>query len=81
MVALNQDLVISGLMMVSLLFYYLDNHQEIPIVRLVLLFGARALTSIENDWAKDPESVVLVKDAGDCEPACIALQNDCFLPV
>jgi hypothetical protein len=81
MVALDQDLVISGLKMVSLLFYYLDNRQEIPIVRLVLVFGARALSSIEIDWANNPESVVLVKDAGDCKPACIALRNDWFLPV
>jgi len=81
MVARDQDLVISALEIVSPLFHCLDNHQELPIVCVVVLFGGRAFSSVEIDWAKNPESVIVVKDAGDCEAACIGLQNDRFLRV
>jgi len=81
MVALDQDLVISALEVVSPLFHCLDNRQELPIVRVVVLFNAGELLRVEIDWAKNPESVVLVKDAGDWEAACIGLQNDRFLQV
>jgi hypothetical protein len=78
MVALDQDLVISALEIVSPLFHCLDNRQELPIVRVVVLFGERAFSRVKIDWAKNPESVVLVEDAGDCEACCIGLQNDRF---
>jgi len=81
MVALDQDLVIGALEIVSPLFHCLDNRQELPIVRVVVLFGGRAFSRVVIDWAKNPESVVLVEDAGDCEAACIGLQNDRFLRV
>jgi len=81
MVALDQYLVISALGIVSPLCHYLDNRQELPIVRVVVLFGGRACARIEIEWAKNPESVVLVEDEGDCEAACIGLQNDRFLRV
>jgi hypothetical protein len=81
MVALDQDLVISAVEIVSPLFHCLDNRQELPIVRVVVLFAGTAFSRVEIDCAKNPESVVLVEDAGDCEAACIGLQNDRFLPV
>jgi len=81
MVALNQDLLISALEIVSPLFHCLDNRQELPIVCVVVLFGRRAFSRVEIDCAKNHEYVVLVKDAGDCETACIGLQNDQFLRV
>jgi len=81
MVALDQDLVISALEIVSPLFHCLKNRQELPIIRVIVLFGRRAFSRVEIDWAKNPESVVLVEDAGDCEAACIGLQNDQFLRV
>ena len=80
-VTLDQDLVIGALEIVSPLLYCLDNHQELPILRVVVLFGRRAFSRVEIDWAKNPESVVLVKDAGDCKAACIGLQNHRFLRV
>jgi hypothetical protein len=73
--------VISALEIVSPLLHCLGNCQELPIVRVVVLFGARAFSRVEIDWAKNPESLVLVGDAGDCEAACIRLQNDRFLLV
>jgi hypothetical protein len=79
MVALDQDLVISALEIVSPLFHCLDNRQQLPSVCVIVLFGGRALSRVEIDWAKNPESVVLVDDAGDCEAASIGLQNDRFL--
>jgi len=81
MVALDQDLVISVLEIVSRLFHCLENRQELLIVRVVVLFGPGASFRLEIDWAKKPESVVLVEDAGDYEAACIGLQNDRFLRV
>jgi len=77
-VTLDQDLVIGALKIVSPLFHYLDNRQELPIVRVVVLFGGGAFSRVEIDWAKNPEFVLLVEDAGDCEAACIGLQNDRF---
>ena len=81
MVALDQDLVISALEIVSPLFHCLDNRQELPIVRVVVLSGRRSFSRGEIDWAKNPESVVLVEDASDCEAACSGLQNDQYLQV
>ena len=79
MVALDQDLVISALEIVSPLFCCLHNRQELPIVRVVVLFGGRAFSRVEIDWAKNPKSVLLVEAGSDCEVACIGLQNDWFL--
>jgi len=80
-VALDQDLVIGALEVVSPLFHCLDNRQELPIVRVIVLFGKRAFSRVEIDWAKNPESVVQVKNAGDCEATCIGQQDDRFLQV
>jgi hypothetical protein len=79
MVALDQNLVVGALEIVSPLFHCLDNCQELPIVHVVGLFGGTVFSRVEIDWAKNPKSVVLVKDAGECEAACIGLQNDRFL--
>jgi len=70
-VALDQDLVIGALEIVSPSFHCLDNRQELPIVRVVGLFGGRAFSRVEVDWVKNPESVVLVRDAGDWQATCI----------
>jgi hypothetical protein len=78
-VALDQDLVIGALEIVSPLFQCLDNCEDLPIVSVVVLFSGRVFSRVEIDWAKNPKSVVLVKDAGDCTAACIGLQNDRFL--
>jgi len=80
-VTLDQDLVIGALEMVSPLFHCIDNRQELPIIRVVVLLGAGAFSRVEIDWVKNPESVILVEDAGDCEAACVGLQNDRFLRV
>ena len=60
----------------SPLYHCPDNRQELRIVRVVVLFGGRAFSGVESDWANNPESVVLVKDDHDSEAACIGLQND-----
>jgi hypothetical protein len=80
-VALDQDLVIATLDIVPPLFHCLDNRQELPIVHVLVPFGGREFSRQEADWAENSESVVMVKDAGDCEAACIGLQNDQFLRV
>jgi hypothetical protein len=81
MVALDQNLGISALEIVSPLFHCLNNRQELSIVRVVVLFSRGAFWRVEIDWAKHPESVVLVEDAGNCEATCIGQQNDQFLRV
>jgi len=80
-VTLDQDLVIGALEIVSPVFHCVDNRQVLPIVPVVVLFGGGAFSRVEIDWAKNPNSVVHVEDAGDCEAACIGLQNAPFLPV
>ena len=75
-VTLDQDLLIGALEIVSPLFHFLQNGQELPMVQVIVLFGGGAFPRVKIDWAKNPESIVLVKDAGDCEAACIGLQND-----
>ena len=65
MVALDQDVVIGALEIVSPLCHCLNDRPELPIVSDVVLFTRRAFSRVEIDWAKNPESVVVVKDAGD----------------
>ena len=72
-VSLDHDLAISALEIVSQLFHCHDNRQELPMVHVVVLFSGRAFLGVEIDWAKNPESFVLVVDAGNCEAACIGL--------
>jgi hypothetical protein len=72
-VALDQDLVISALEMLSPFCHCLDNHQEPHMVHVVVLFGGRAFSGVEIDWAKNPRLVVLFEDAGECEAACIGV--------
>ena len=43
------------------------------VVRVVVLFGGSAFARVKGGWPEDPETVVLVEDAGDREPACIRL--------
>jgi hypothetical protein len=81
MVALDQDIVISTLDIVSPLFHCLDNLQELPIVHVVVLFSGQVLPGVDIDWAKNPDSVILVNDIGDCEAACSGLQIDRFFRV
>jgi len=81
MVALDQDLVISALEIVSPLFHCVDDCQELPNVRVVVSFAGRAFSRVEIDLAKNPKFVILVEDAGDCQAAYIGLQNDRFLRV
>ena len=70
-VALDEDLVMGAIEIVSPLFHCLDNCQELPIVRVIVLFGRRAFSRVEIDWAKNPESIVLVEEAGHCKAGCI----------
>ena len=79
MVALDQDLVIGAREVVYPLFDHVDDCQELPMIRVVVLFGRRAFSRVQIDRSKDPESVVLVKDGGDCEATCIGLQHDRIL--
>jgi hypothetical protein len=79
LVALDQDLVMSTLKRVSPLSHCLDNREELKIVRVVVLFVWGALSTVEIDLGKNPESGILVEDAGDCEADCIGRQNDRFL--
>ena len=73
MVSLDQDLGIGALEILFPMFQCLDNRQELPIVRVIVLFGRRAYSRLQIAWAKNPESNILVKDAGVCEAACIGL--------
>jgi hypothetical protein len=77
--ALDQDLVIDALEIVSPLYHRLDNHKDLPISGVVVLFSGSAFSSVEIDWAKNTESVVQVKHSGDCTAACIGQQNYQFL--
>ena len=79
--ALDQYLVIGAPEIGSPLFHCRDDRQELPILSIVVLFGRLAFSSVEIDYAKNAESVILIKDAGNCEAACIGLQNDRFLLV
>jgi len=81
MVALDQDIAISALEIVFPLCHWINNRQELPIVPVIVLFGRGAFLRVEIDWPTNPESVVLVEDAGICEAACLCLQNDWFLRV
>jgi hypothetical protein len=36
---------------------------------------------VEIDWGKNPELILLVMDAGECEATCICVMNDRLLHV
>jgi hypothetical protein len=80
-VTLDQDLVIGAPEMVTPLLHCLNNLQECQIVCVIVLFSGRVFSRVQIHWAKNPESVLLVEDAGDCEAAFIGLPNDLFLGV
>jgi hypothetical protein len=33
---------------------------------------------VEVDWPEDPETVILMENAGNCEAACISLEDGCL---
>jgi hypothetical protein len=76
MVALDEDFVIGALEIVSPMCNSIENRQGLPILRMAGLFGGAVCPRVQIDWAKNHESVILVKDAGDCVASCIGLQND-----
>jgi hypothetical protein len=50
-VALYQDPVICPLEVVSPLLHGFHDREEFPIVRVIVLFGGRALSRVEIDWS------------------------------
>jgi len=68
--------VIGTLKIVSPLFLCLDKCEELRIMGVVVLFGGRAFSRVDIDRAKNPVSVILVKNAGVWYAARIRLQND-----
>jgi hypothetical protein len=63
MVALYEDLVIRSLEGVAPLLHCLHDGQELPIVRVVVLFGTCAFSRVEVDRFDNPETVILVENA------------------
>jgi hypothetical protein len=59
--------VIGTLEIVSPLFHYPDNPEELPIESVVVLSCGRAFSKVEIYEEKNLESVILDKDASDCE--------------
>jgi hypothetical protein len=80
-IALHQDLMLGTFEVVSPLFHRVHDHWDLPIVRVVVLFGSAAFSGVEVERLEDPESVELIENAGDCEAAGIGLQNDWLLQV
>jgi len=68
-VAVDQELVTRTLEIVSTLCHCIDNHPELPFIRVVVLFVGRAFSGAGIDGVKNPESILLVVDAADCEAA------------
>lgn len=78
MVSLDQDLVVGALELVSPWLHCVDNRQELPFVRVVVLCRWRTFLRVQIDCAKNPESVELVKHVADSTAAFIGLKNDQF---
>jgi hypothetical protein len=76
MVALYEDLMVRSLEVVAPLLQSLHDGQELSIVRVVVLFGTCAFPRVEVDWSENPETVILVENAGYGQAACIGLQNN-----
>lgn len=81
MLALDQDLVIGALQIVSPLIQCFDDCYKLLIILVIVLFRQGALVRVDIDLSKQTESVILVKHAGNCDASCISLQNDQFLQV
>jgi len=76
MVALYEDLMIRSLQVVAPLLHSLHDGLDLPIVRVVVLFGTCPFWSVEVDRSENPETVILVEKPVYGEAACIALQNN-----
>ena len=76
MVALDQDHLVGALKIVSRLFPCFDNHQMIPTICVIVLFGQGALSRVESDWSNNPVSIVLARNGRNCEAASISLHDD-----
>jgi hypothetical protein len=76
MVALYEDIVIRSLEVVAPLLHSRHDGQELLIVRVLVLFGTCAFWRVEVDWSVNPETVILVENAGYGEAACIGLRNN-----
>jgi len=76
MVALYENLMIRSLEVVAPLLHSLYARQELPNVRVGVLFGTCAFSRVEVDRSENPETVVRVENAGYGEAACIGLQNN-----
>ena len=78
MIAMYEDLMIWSLEVVVPLLHSVHNGQDLPIVRVVVLFGTLEISAVEVDRSENPENIVLVENAGNGEAACISLQNNQF---
>jgi len=76
MVALYEDLMIRSLEVVVPLLQSLHNGQELPIVRVVVLFGTYSFSRVDVDRSENTETVTVVENAGYGKAACISLQNN-----
>jgi len=76
MVALYEDLMIRSLEVVAPLLHSLHDGQELPIVHVLVLFGTCGFSRAEVDWSENPETVILVVNAGYGEATCVGLQNN-----
>jgi hypothetical protein len=76
MVTLYEDLMVRSIEGVAPLNDSLHNGEELPIVHVVVLFGTCAFPILEVDWSENPETVMLVENAGCGEAAYIVLQTN-----
>lgn len=42
---------------------------------MVVLSGRGAFSIVDVDWPEDPETIILIENAGHCEAACICLED------
>jgi hypothetical protein len=76
MVALYKDLMIRTLEVVAPWVHSLHDGQELQIVYVIVRFGTSAFSRVEVDLCENPETFLLVENAGYCQTACIGLQNN-----
>jgi hypothetical protein len=76
MVSLFEDLMIRSIQVVVPLLQSLHDGQELPILRVIVLFRTCAFSRVEVDFSDNAETVILVKNSGYSEGACISLQNN-----
>jgi len=81
MVDYYEDMILRSLEVVLPLCHSSQVREEIPIIRVVVLFGTATFLRVEVEWTLNPETNILVENSGFGKATCIGLLSNRLGPV